>query len=325
MFQVYKTTEFVTPKHPDKLCDFIADSILDAHLSEDKNARVAVEVMGGHGLVTLNGEVTSSAKINEKQIVRGIVGRDYEVISNIAAQSPEIAQGVDTGGAGDQGIMVGFASRESEDFVPKEYFLARKLCQKIYGYFPFDGKVQVTLSGFRKAIIVASCQNSESSDIERIITEFCKENRLELMQCLANPAGQWAIGGFDADSGLSGRKLVIDNYGPQVPIGGGSFSGKDYTKVDRSGAYMARKVAVDLLEKRGARVVLVKLAYAIGIAKPVMATAYIDGRTENIGYLYDFTPAGIREALKLESVKFAETCVWGHFGRNFPWDKPFEV
>ncbi len=325
MLRSINTAEFVSPKHPDKLCDLIADTILDAHLAQDPQARVAVEVMGGHGFVSLNGEVTSNARINETELAKKIVGENYQVQSHITTQSPEIARGVDTGGAGDQGIMVGFASRESKSLLPKEYALARELCQYLYGYYPTDGKVQITMQGYKLLCVVASFQNSKSSELEKQIENFFAKSRFKIEKILANPAGEWSVGGFDADSGLSGRKLVVDNYGPQVPIGGGSFSGKDYTKVDRSGAYMARKVAVDLLEKRSANAVLVKLAYAIGVNKPVMATAWIDGRSESIDYLYDFTPAGIRQALNLESVKFADTCTWGHFGRGFPWDKPFEV
>ncbi|HCC05875.1 TPA: hypothetical protein DEP94_00705 [Candidatus Nomurabacteria bacterium] len=135
-----------------------------------------------------------------------------------------------------------------------------------------------------------------------------------------NQAGEWTSGGFDADTGLSGRKLIVDNYGPEITIGGGSFSGKDYTKVDRSGAYMARRIAVDLLRSRNAKEVFTKLAYAIGKAEPVMAVAVVDGVEETISG-YDLTPAGIRKALDLDNVKYTETCTWGHFGRNFPWDR----
>ena len=251
-----RTAEFVSPKHPDKICDLIADTILDNYLAQDPHARVAVEVMGGHGLITLNGEVTSSANIDCTQIVQSIVGPDYKVITNIAKQSPEIARGVDVGGAGDQGIMVGFATSATTNMVPLEYKLARSLCQQIYKVYPYDGKVQVTVDVGAGApqvkCVVASFQNSKSSDLEALVRSLITADKY-----LINPAGEWQQGGFDADSGLSGRKLVVDAYGPAVAIGGGSFSGKDATKVDRSGAYYARKVAVDLLSKNHAPEVVV--------------------------------------------------------------------
>lgn len=311
-----KTAEFVSPKHPDKICDFIADSILDAYLAGDKESRVAVEVMGGHKLITINGEVTSNTKPNIEKIVQEIVGNDYKIISNIVAQSPEIGRGVDAGGAGDQGIMKGYATIETPEFLPLEYVLARDLCQKIYAVYPFDGKTQVTVDGDKILTVVASFQNTKNDELLKLVKEIIQAD-----EYLINPAGEWTQGGFDADTGLSGRKIVIDNYGPEVPIGGGSFSGKDYTKVDRSGAYMARKIAVELLQKRNAREVYTKLAYAIGKSEPVMAVAIIDGVEEkilsNLGY--DLSPRGIREYLKLDQVKFADTSTWGHFGRDFEW------
>ncbi len=317
-----KTAEFVSPKHPDKICDFIADSILDAYLAQDVDSRVAIEVMGGHNLITINGEVTTSAKIDIEKIVKDIVGSEYKVISNIALQSPEIAKGVDAGGAGDQGIMKGYATRETPEHLPLEYVLARNLCQKIYEVYPYDGKTQVTVEDGEVTTVVASFQNTKSEELLKLVQSI-----IPARDYLINPAGEWNQGGFDADTGLSGRKLVIDNYGPEVPIGGGSFSGKDYTKVDRSGAYMARRIAVEILESRGAkassvglqpREVFVKLAYAIGKSLPVMAVVVVDGVEEEI-VGYDLSPRGIREYLKLKEVKYADTCTWGHFGREFPW------
>ena len=314
-----KTAEFVSPKHPDKICDFIADSILDAYLVEDIESRVAIEVMGGHNLITINGEVTSSGVLDIEKIVRSIVGPEYKVISNIVAQSPEIAKGVDLGGAGDQGIMKGYATSETPEHLPLEYVLARNLCQKLYEVYPYDGKTQVTVENGEVKTVVASFQNTNSEELLKLVQKI-----IPAKEYLINPAGEWHQGGFDADTGLSGRKLVIDNYGPEVPIGGGSFSGKDYTKVDRSGAYMARRIAVELLDARGAKEVFVKLAYAIGKSLPVMAVAVVDGVEEEITGLpaqagYDLSPRGIREYLKLKEVKYAETCTWGHFGREFPW------
>jgi S-adenosylmethionine synthetase len=345
-----KTAEFVSEKHPDKICDFIADSILDAYLAEDKESRVAVEVMGGHKLITINGEVTSNAKPDIEKLVQKIVGIDYKIISNIVAQSPEIGRGVDAGGAGDQGIMKGYATNETPEFLPLEYVLARDLCKKIYEVYPFDGKTQVTIesscpayfpagnlsgtavpanfsarppakgpgenmpgSNFIIKTVVVSFQNTKNDELLKLVKEIIKSE-----EYLINPAGEWTQGGFDADTGLSGRKLIIDNYGPEVPIGGGSFSGKDYTKVDRSGAYMARRIAVELLEKRKAKEVYTKLAYAIGKSEPVMAVAVIDGVEEKI-VGYDLSPHGIRAYLKLDEVKFGETSNWGHFGRGFEW------
>lgn len=329
-----RTAEFVSPKHPDKICDYIADSILDAHLATDPLARVAVEVMGGHGLITLNGEITSSAEVDCELVVKQIVGQNYKVLSGISKQSPEIARGVDAGGAGDQGIMVGYATSATESLLPREYELARNLCQEIYKVYPYDGKVQVTLLSSQASqenekesekveCVVASFQNSKSLELEELVRSLIKAEKY-----LINPAGEWQQGGFDADSGLSGRKLVVDAYGPHVPIGGGSFSGKDATKVDRSGAYFARKVAVDLLEKnksngKSAQEVLVKIAYAIGVVEPVMAVAYIDGAEKDISKDYDFSPRTICKLLELDKPQFATLSEWGHFGWNNIWDRKF--
>ncbi|MBI3952450.1 MAG: methionine adenosyltransferase domain-containing protein [Candidatus Doudnabacteria bacterium] len=318
-----KTCEFVSPKHPDKICDFIADSILDAYLKKDPNSRVAVEVMGGHKGVSISGEITSKAKVDIEAVVKKVVGKGYHVHLHTVHQSPFIARGVDQGGAGDQGIMVGCATAESENFMPQEYNLARELCQKIYKIYPFDGKVQVTVDEKKVLAVVASFQNSKTKDLLKLAKKLIKSE-----EYFVNPAGEWTLGGFDADSGLSGRKIVIDAYGPEISVGGGSFSGKDATKVDRSGAYMARKIAVDLLKKKKAKEVKVKLAYAIGKPLPVMATAEVlksDSRYQitDISKQYDLTPAGIKKLLKLNRPIFANTASWGHFGRGFDWDKPW--
>lgn len=310
-----KTAEFVSPGHPDKRCDYIADSILDAYLADDPLSRVAIEVMGGHNLITINGEVTSTAKPDVTALVQDIVGGEYKVILNIVLQSREIGRGVDTGGAGDQGIMKGYATNETESFMPIEYELARNLCQKIYAVYPYDGKTQVTVEDGIVTVVVASFQNTKNIELLPLVQSI-----ISAKEYLINPAGEWVQGGFDADIGLSGRKLIVDNYGPEVAIGGGSFSGKDYTKVDRSGAYMARKVAVQLLQSRNAKTVHTKLAYAIGKAEPVMAVAVIDGVEEEIAG-YDLSPRGIRAALALDTVRYTDTCTWGHFGRGFNWDR----
>ncbi len=320
-----KTAEFVSPRHPDKICDFIADSILDGFLKVDKDSRVAVEVMGGHNLITINGEVTSKENIDVEDIVKKIAGQDYRVIINIVKQSPEIANGVDTGGAGDQGIMCGYATSETDELMPLEYILTRSLCQYVFEKFPFDGKTQITINDGKILTAVISFQNVKKEDLIILTKEWYQKTYAQILgeqefEILANMAGDWNLGGFDADTGLSGRKLIVDNYGPQICIGGGSFSGKDYTKVDRSGAYIARKIAVDLLKQKSAKEVSVKLAYAIGKREPVMNIAIVDGVEISLNGL-DLSPAAIRKTLKLNEVKFSQTCVWGHFGNNFIWDK----
>ena len=309
-----RTAGFVSPGHPDKLCDRIADALLDAYLAGDPKSRVAAEVMGGHGTISVSGEVTTDAEVDVPAIVRGVVGDRYDVRVYLTKQSAFIAQGVDTGGAGDQGIMMGYATRETENFMPLEYELARKLCREIYAKYPFDGKTQVTVEGERVRAVVASFQNTKTSELEALV-----RSRIAADEYLINPAGEWKIGSFDADSGLSGRKIVIDNYGPEVGVGGGSFSGKDYTKVDRSGAYMARRIAVDYLRNNPAvSAVRVKLAYAIGKREPVMAVVELDGREMPVQG-YDLTPRGIYSFLALDKVRWVETAAWGHFGREFSW------
>jgi S-adenosylmethionine synthetase len=313
-FMSIKTAECVTPMHPDKRCDYIADSILDAYLRGDPKSRCAIEVMGGHNLVTINGEVTSQARPDIATLVQTIVGTEFKVITNIVEQSPEIARGVDTGGAGDQGIMKGYATADTETMMPREYELARHLAQEIFKQYPYDGKTQVTLEDGRVTSVVASFQNAKHDELKKLVASL-----IDAENYYINPAGDWSQGGFDADTGLSGRKLIVDNYGPEITIGGGSFSGKDYTKVDRSAAYMARKIAVDLAHA-GAKEVFTKLAYAIGKPEPVMAVAVVDGK-EAVITGYDLTPRGIREALALDRVTYSETSTWGHFGRGFSWDK----
>ncbi|MDD4624919.1 MAG: methionine adenosyltransferase domain-containing protein [Candidatus Pacebacteria bacterium] len=308
-----KTCEFVSPKHPDKLCDYIADVLLDSYMAVDPKSRVAIEIMGGHNNISVSGEVTSKAKVNVENIIKSVLGEKYNVRIYLSLQSPSISRGVDSGGAGDQGIMIGYAAGETKNFMPLEYELARNLCGKIYKQFPFDGKTQVTVENGKIKTVVASFQKISSAELEKLVRELIKAE-----EYLINPTGEWEMGGLDADSGLSGRKIVIDNYGPEIGIGGGSFSGKDWTKVDRSGAYMARRIAVDLLKKRGAKSVKTKLAYAIGKKEPVMAVAELDGKEEKIKG-YDLSPKGIYEFLNLGEIKFRKTASWGHFGREFPW------
>ena len=345
----YRTAESVSPKHPDKLCDQISDAILDAYLKEDPNARVAAETCGGHGVVFVTGEITSTAgEVDIPAIVHRIAGDDMEVHTKIVKQSPEIAAGVDTGGAGDQGIMIGYACDETPEMLPREVVLSRRLNQFIYEKHPYDGKTQVTIApdGSIDSIVV-SFQNVSSKELSHLVSEWLDtEGILEKQQvtmlskrildepeefelltknndsiiAYINPAGDWNQGGFEADTGLTGRKLIVDNYGPRVAIGGGCYSGKDPSKVDRSAAYMARRIAVDYLRNRKAHEVLVRLAYAIGYAEPLEKTVIIDGKPEEING-YDLTPNGIIKHLNLKRPIYEATARYGHYGEGFDWDK----
>jgi len=215
--------------------------------------------------------------------------------------------------------MIGYACNDNEDFVPQEYYLARKLAQEIYKKYPYDGKTQVTLDG-EEVRVVASFQNAPKGDLEKICKNFFEKYKYSIQAIHCNPAGDWTLGGFDADAGLTGRKLAVDNYGPRVPIGGGAFSGKDATKVDRSAAYMARRIAVDTLKKhKDANEVLVRLAYAIGYHHPLEVTVLIDGVEVDGIVEYDLSPQGIIDFLDLKKPQFFETAKWGHMGNNFNW------
>ena len=318
----YRTAESVSPKHPDKLCDQISDAILDAYFEKDPNARVAAEACGGHGVVFVTGEITSTADVDIPAIVKRIAGDDIEVHTKIVKQSPEIAQGVDTGGAGDQGIMIGYACDETPEMLPREVVLARRLNQHIYEKYPFDGKTQITIAPDGSIdSIVTSFQNAPREELEKLVREFIEKEKLAgKLELHINPAGDWQQGGFDADTGLTGRKLIVDNYGPRVAIGGGCYSGKDPSKVDRSAAYMARRIAVDYLRRRKAHEVLVRLAYAIGYAEPLEKTVIVDGKAEEIEG-YDLTPNGIIKYLDLKRPIYEKTARWGHYGEGFDWDK----
>lgn len=346
-----KTAESVKRGHPDKICDQISDAILDACLKEDPNSRVAAETMGGHGKIYICGEVTTKANVDFKKIAKTVykdIGYDpasVEVVDNIVMQSTDIAMGVDTGGAGDQGIMVGYACRKNHGMIPHELYVSRKITMMLEDLsaqaglegekiLP-DGKAQVTLDENDKIIaMVISNQTRDEEYLNKMIRgrvledDEIKRSLTEKSKIHINPTGKFEIGGFEADAGLTGRKLAVDNYGPQVPVGGGCFSGKDPSKVDRSGAYMARKIAVDYLKKYNADEVLVKLAYIIGIAEPAMATAFIripEGdkivnllEDENS---YDLTPKGVIEFLDLKKPIYFPTAKHGHFGHGFAWDK----
>lgn len=335
-----KTAECVSPRHPDKMCDQISDGILDWCLEQDPEARVAVEVMGGHGSVVIMGEVTMAGgkpiyRSPIEQIVKEVTGRDdLDVQINIVQQSRDIANGVDTGGAGDQGIMVGYACTDNSAMIPQEAYLAKSLCKFLYEKLPVDGKTQITMDGEKVTAIVASFQNTSKLTLGEWVNEWIKTNPTLLEEdfkdakIFPNPAGDWTIGGFDADTGVTGRKIIVDAYGPQVPVGGGAFSGKDPSKVDRSGAYMARRIAIDTMKIFHAEDCTVEIAYAIGIAEPVMAIAYLSKhgvvtehkllKESEAKYL---TPKAIREYLDLNRPQYRETAMWGHFGNGkFKWD-----
>ncbi len=332
-YPVFRSAESVSPKHPDKLCDQISDAILDAHVAQDPTARVAVDVAGGHGQVFVTGEVTSRAtQVDVEAIVRRLAGESIQtVIVNLVQQSPEIAQGVDTGGAGDQGIMIGYACRETAELLPQEVVLARRLNQWLYSEAPHgpcwqtDGKTQVTLRDGQLESVVASWQHAPQAELRQQVQAWLRQEPLLAEQATQavvlhiNPAGDWQQGGFDADAGLTGRKLAVDNYGPRIAIGGGAFSGKDPSKVDRSAAYMARKIAVDYLRARQADEVFVRLAYAIGRADPLEASVIIDGQHETITG-YDVTPRGIIDQLRLRRPIYEATARYGHFGHGFDWE-----
>ncbi len=320
----YKTAESVSPKHPDKICDQISDAILDAYLTKDADSRVAVETVGGHGKVFVVGEVTSKAEVDVERIVHRLAG-DVEVEVRIVQQSPEIAGGVDSGGAGDQGIMVGYACNETEELLPLETVLSRQLNQHVFDIWPHDGKTQVTLRGEQIESVVASFQHAKSAELKKEVQEWLRSQKLAVVsknvKLHVNPAGDWDQGGFDADTGLTGRKLVVDNYGPRIPIGGGCFSGKDPSKVDRSAAYAARKIAIDYLKKNSAKEVFCYLAYAIGYNQPLEATVIVDGKQHNVEG-YDLSPNGIVGWLKLKTPHYETTARYGHFGHSeFNWEK----
>lgn len=315
----FRTAESVSPKHPDKVCDQISDAILDSYLLQDPNARVAVDVAGGHGKIFVTGEVTSIAKkVDVPKIVKRLAG-GMDVIEHIANQSSEISQGVDVGGAGDQGIMVGYATNETPELLPLEFVLARRLNQYLYKIWPYDGKTQINIRDGKIVSAVASFQHATHAELLLQVKNWLQGEKLAVYGSVdfhINPAGDWEVGGFDADAGLTGRKLVVDNYGPRIPIGGGAFSGKDPSKVDRSAAYMARKIATDYLKKYDAKEVYVYLAYAIGYSQPLESTVVVDGRQYQIEG-YDLSPNGIINFLDLKRPIYEQMARWGHFGYDF--------
>lgn len=310
--------ESVTFMHPDKICDQISDALLDAYLAQDPTSRVAIETAGGHGHVGIFGEITSKAdvdiKTEVKKFYKKLTGKDIDVAVYVSKQSPEIAAGVNTGGAGDQGIMVGYACSENALFMPQEMYLCRKLLDGVQT----DAKSQVVIMDGKIQSIVLSVQGKDKNELSAHVKKLkIADKKTELF---LNNCGSFDIGGFDADSGCTGRKIVVDAYGPRVPVGGGAFSGKDPSKVDRSAAYMARWVALQILKEKGAKEVLVKIGYVIGSADPVIKQAIIDG-TETT-FEYDCRPEAIIEQFNLRSPIYLQTAKDGHFGHinKYPWE-----
>ncbi len=372
------TSESVTEGHPDKLCDFISDSVLDACLEQDANSRVACETVAGKGKIIVTGEITTKANINVEEIVRNAIKEigynnsktdiDYrtcEVLVNLSKQSPDIALGVDKSledkegdnleseGAGDQGLMFGYATDETEAYMPMPIYLAHRLAKKLtevrkqkeIPYLRPDGKVQVTVEYDENEIpvrvdtVVVSTQHTEETDLE-ILKRDIKEKVIfaiipkelldEATKFYINPTGRFVIGGPLGDSGLTGRKIIVDTYGGYSRHGGGAFSGKDPTKVDRSASYMARYIAKNVVANGYANRCEIQLAYAIGVAKPVsiLVNTFGTGKIpeeeiENkIQSTFDLTPRGIIETLDLRRPIFRQTTNYGHFGKdNLPWEQ----
>ena len=361
------TSESVTEGHPDKIADQISDSILDAILAKDEKARVACETLVTTGIAFIAGEITTTAVIDYQDVVRkaitdvgytrGKFGFDAEtcaVISAIHSQSPDIAMGVDTGGAGDQGLMFGFACTETPELMPLPIMLAHGLVRGLstarrdgsLGYLRPDGKSQVTIEydgvrPLRVDAVVVSSQHSPDvtndtmrTDItERIINKVIPEGmRDRNTKIYVNPTGRFVVGGPHGDAGVTGRKIIVDTYGGAAPHGGGAFSGKDPTKVDRSACYMARYIAKNVVAAGVADRALVQLAYAIGVADPVSVMVHTEGTgkiaeekiTELVRAQFKLTPRGIIDELNLRRPIYKLTAAFGHFGRTepeFTWER----
>lgn len=375
------TSESVTEGHPDKLCDYISDSILDEYLKQDKNSRVACETVASKGEIYVTGEITSKADVDIEKVVRDTVKEigydradldiDYKTCSvriNISKQSPDIAQGVDKSleqkegenlvseGAGDQGLMFGFACDETKELMPLPISLAHKLARRLTlvrknNEIPFlrpDGKTQVTVEYYgdkpvRVDTVVVSIQHNADVDIETVrkevkqkVIEAVIPNELldENTKYFINPTGRFVIGGPLGDSGLTGRKIIVDTYGGYSRSGGGAFSGKDPTKVDRSASYMARHIAKNIVANGYAKKCEIQLAYSIGVAKPVsifvdtFGTGTISDEeiVKKIEEKFDLSPRGIINYLDLQKPIYKQTTNYGHFGKeNLAWEKIIEL
>ena len=375
------TSESVTEGHPDKLCDYISDSILDAYLEKDENSRVACETVASKGVIFITGEITSKASVDIEKITRNAIKEigydnantdmDYKTCKievNISKQSADIALGVDESleekagqaiiseGAGDQGIMFGFACDETESYMPMPIYLAHKLAERlayvrknnIINYLRPDGKVQVTVEyennkPIRIDTIVVSTQHNENveqdtlkQDVkEKVINEIVPKKLLdENTKYYINPTGRFVIGGPLGDSGLTGRKIIVDTYGGYSRHGGGAFSGKDATKVDRSASYMARHIAKNIVANGYARKCEIELSYAIGVARPISIFVETFGTNtipeneivKKIESKFDLTPRGIINYLKLNRPIYKKTTNYGHFGKQeLEWEKIIEM
>ena len=365
MGKYYFTSESVTEGHPDKVADLISDSILDGYLEKDPFSRVAIETFLSKNLIVVAGEVTSKAEIDVKKIIKEVLEKvdyldenlnmDYnacDIKINISKQSPDIAQGVDVGGAGDQGIMFGYATDETKEFMPYPISMAHKLAKRltdvrkngIMPYLKSDGKVQVSVEyedDIPKRIdtILISTQHDENVDlnnikiklIEEVINKTVDNNMMdENTKIFINPTGRFVIGGPAADTGLTGRKIIVDTYGGMARHGGGAFSGKDGTKVDRSAAYMLRHIAKNVVANGYAKKCELQMSYGIGINKPLSLYINCFGTNtiaENeiinkIESTFDLTPNGIINYLELRKPIYSKTTNYGHFGREgFNWEK----
>lgn len=361
------SSESVTEGHPDKMCDQVSDAILDAILDQDVNGRVACETLVTTGLVMVAGEISTNCYIDIPRLVRETIkdigytdaktGFDYEtcaVVTSIQEQSSDIAMGVDTGGAGDQGMMFGYACNETPELMPMPISLAHKLCYRLsevrkkgtLDYLRPDGKAQVTVeyvNGTPKRVdtVVVSAQHDGDVSEDKVKRDIVKHviNRVvdakmmdDRTKIMVNPTGRFVIGGPQGDTGLTGRKIIVDTYGGLGRHGGGCFSGKDPTKVDRSAAYAARYIAKNIVAAGLAARCEIQLAYAIGVAEPVsvMVETYGTGKVEDakltkmIRQYFDLTPHGIINMLKLRQPIYRKTAAYGHFGREdegFPWEK----
>ncbi len=365
MKKYYFTSESVTEGHPDKLCDSISDAVLDECLKQDENSRVAIETFATNDTITIAGQLTTNAQVDIEKIVRARIKEigfdnketdiDYrtcKILIDITKQSPDIALGVDIGGAGDQGIMFGYACDETESYMPYAIDMAHKLSKRLTevrkaGIVPFirpDGKTQVTVeydgdAPKRIETILVSTQHLDSVSTEQVreaviknvIKAVIPQNMIdEKTKIYINPTGRFVIGGPLGDTGLTGRKIIVDTYGGYARHGGGAFSGKDASKVDRSAAYMLRHIAKNIVANGYAKKCEIQVAYAIGIKEPLSICVDTFG-TGNIAEeqlaqiiknKFDLTPAGIIKYLNLKQPIYSETTNYGHFGKeNLPWEK----